>query len=187
MKKTIILAAAAALLAACGAKEQPEQKPGTPEAQAAQPAPQAPAKAGAYTPKDTYFKLPAAAGGEVDLASYAGKPVMLMFFTETCPYCRAAGPYLEKLYKKYSAKGLGVVGVCLQPNADAPKAFAKDLGITFPLAYKGRDLARTFKTQGVPYIFVLDSRHEVYDVWEGYDPSFNDSIEKTVERVLPKK
>lgn len=179
MKHTIFtLAAAALMLASCGKKDQP----------APQDQPQAGAQAGAaYEKKDTYFKLPAAAGGYIDLASYAGKPVFLLFFTETCPYCRKAAPEIEKLYLKYGPRGMNFVGICLDGTADAPKNFAKDLGVTFPLAYDGLQVSRRYRTQGVPYLFMLDRTHKIYDVWEGYDDSYLPQIVKTIESQLDGK
>lgn len=187
--KRIILAAVLLTAAACGKKEQPA--PAAPaEAQAAQPAPakNAPGKAApAYRRTDAYFRLPSASGGEIDLASYAGRPVLLMFFTETCPFCRKAAPFIERMHKKYAAKGLAVVGICLEESKEAPLAFAKSLGVTFPLAYDGRELSREYRTQGVPYIYMLDRSHEKYDVWEGYDPSYDASIDSTAERLIARK
>ena len=82
MKKIIMpLAAALICFAACGRKEQPAPQPAgqiTQTATIEKPVP-------GYNKKSTYFKLPNAAGGEIDLASYAGKSVVVMFFTETCP------------------------------------------------------------------------------------------------------
>ncbi|MCX5785796.1 MAG: TlpA family protein disulfide reductase [Elusimicrobia bacterium] len=137
-----------------------------------------------YIRKAHYFKLPAANGGEIDLAAYAGKTVMVMFFTESCPYCRKAAPFLEKVYKTYSSKGLNIIGICIQENADAPKAFAHDLGLTFPLAYKGGPIYRKYEAQGVPFIYLLDKSHEVYEVWQGYSPEYDAEIIKNVERAL---
>jgi peroxiredoxin len=176
MKKIILpIAVYALLLASCGRKEEPVQQPSSG------------APAGAYEQKDTYFKLPSAAGGEIDLASYAGKPVLVFFFTETCPYCRKAAPDMEKLYLKYGPFGLNFVGICLDDDADAPKNFAKDLGVTFPLAYGGLQVSRRYRTQGVPYIFLLDPSHKIYDVWEGYDESYLPQIQKTAEKLLDGK
>ena len=180
MKKTLLAITAALALAACG-KEQPAQ-----ETPAAQPAASDQAAAG-YAKKDTYFRLPDAAGGEIDLASYAGKPVIVMFFTETCPYCRKAGPFIQKVYSAYGPKGLGVVGVCVQDSAKPALGYAKDLGVTFPLAYKGGDLSRKYRTQGVPYIYLLNAEHDIYDVWEGYDAQYDQPIISAVEKLLAKK
>ncbi|PKM98017.1 MAG: hypothetical protein CVU79_05575 [Elusimicrobia bacterium HGW-Elusimicrobia-3] len=182
MKNFMIpLAASALLLAACGKKEQPaaQAEPQAEQVQAAR-------ADGGYTRKETYFKLPNAAGGEIDLAAYAGKPVLVMFFTETCPYCRKAAPFIQKVHASHGP-GLGVVGICVQDSAQAAKNFAQDFGTTFPLAYKGKGISRNYRTQGVPYIYLLDKGHEVYDVWEGYDPQYDDSILKAVETVLAGK
>ena len=137
-----------------------------------------------YTRKSTYFKLPNTNGGEIDLAAYAGKPVMVMFFTENCPYCRKAAPFLEKVYRAYAPKGLNMIGICIQENADAPKAFGNELGITFPLAYKGGPVFRKYKAQGVPFIYLLDKNHEIYEVWEGYSSEYDIEIVKNVKRIL---
>lgn len=184
MKKTLLsLSAAALLLAACGKKEQPApaaegQVAGTVQATETGKA------AGAYEKKDTYFRLPAAAGGELDLAAYAGKPVLVMFFTETCPYCRKAAPAIESLHKKYGAKGLNTLGVCIQEEPQAALDFGKSLGVTFPLAYKGRAAYKNYKAQGVPYIYLLDGRHVINNVWEGFDDSYEPEMVKSIEAVL---
>ncbi|MBI5743053.1 MAG: redoxin domain-containing protein [Elusimicrobia bacterium] len=168
MKRTLLIIAAATLsLAACSKKAE------------------TPAPAGETV---TYFKLPlAAGGGDLDLAAYAGKPVMLMFFTETCPYCRKAGPAVEKLNKTFGPKGLNVMGICIQDDAQAALNFGKSLGITFPLAYNGRPVYKAYKAQGVPYIYLLDKTHKIYNVWEGYDESYDPEMVKAITALLAKK
>lgn len=185
MKKTLFsLAAASLLLAACGKKEQP-----APETQAQAVTGEAKiAPAAAYSKGDTYFKLPlATAKGDLDLADYAGKPVLFMFFTETCPFCRKAAPAVENLHKTYGPKGLNVMGICIQEDPEAAVNFAKSLGVTFPLAYKGRPVYKAYKAQGVPYIYLLDRQHKLYDVWEGYDHAYDAPMTKAVEALLAKK
>jgi len=142
---------------------------------------------GAYVKKETYFKLPAAAGGEIDLANYAGKPVIVMFFSETCPYCRKAAPHLEALFQTYKGKGLAVIGISIEDNAEAPKRFAADLGTTFPMAYNGREPYKQYRAQGVPYIFLLNREHNVKTVWPGYTESFDAQLVSAVESVLAEK
>ena len=146
-----------------------------------------PAKAAAYEKKETYFKLNNAAGGVIDLASYAGKPVLVLFFTETCPFCRKAGPAMEKLYKVYGPKGLNLVGISLEDTPGGALNYAKSLGVTLPLAYDGGEIAAHYRAQGVPYIYALDNQHKIYDVWEGYDSSYDPQIEKTIKDLLAKK
>lgn len=185
MKNRLLTIAALALaLAACGKEEQPAPEPGGTSVTAQAPV----TSAAAYDKKETYFSLPLASGqGTLDLAAYAGKPVMFMFFTETCPFCRKAAPAVERLHKTYGPKGLNVMGICIQDDPQAAIEFAKSLNVTFPLAYKGRAVYKAYKAQGVPYIYLLDKNHKVYDVWEGYDASYDPMMLKAVETVLAKK
>lgn len=141
-----------------------------------------------YQKRATYFNLPlAAGGGNLDLSDYAGKPVMFMFFTETCPFCRKAAPTIEAMHRTYGSKGLNVMGICIQEDPEAALNFAKSLGVTFPLAYKGRPVYKAYKAQGVPYIYLLDREHKVYDVWEGYDHAYDAPMTEAVEALLAKK
>lgn len=133
------------------------------------------------------FRVPGAKGGEIDLSAYAGKPVLFMFFTEGCPYCRIAGPALEKLSKNYGPKGLTVIGVSIEEEKEAALNFAKDLNISFPLAYDGRDAYRAYRARGVPYIYLVDGDRKIYDVWEGYDESYAPMMKSAIETLLAAK
>ena len=143
-----------------------------------------PAAEGQAAEASASFKLPDYRGGDVDLAAYAGKPVMLMFFTETCPYCRKAAPFIKKLSDQYASKGLNTLGICVEDTAAPAAGFAKAFGLTFPIAYKGRDVAVQYKTQGVPYIFLLTKKHVVHNVWAGYDESFDKEIIEGIEEII---
>ena len=138
----------------------------------------------AYEKKETYFSLPNSAGGQVDLADYAWKPVLVMFFTETCPYCRKAAPFMNKMNKDYKASGLNVLGVSLNSDAVATDQFVKYYGMTFPVAYNGKQAARNYGAQGVPYIYLLKKDHTIFNVWAGYDPSFDEEIKSGIAEVL---
>ena len=179
----------------CKKNETPETKVGyaraetivqaAPASPAAAPA-VAPAKAPekAYVKNSSYFKLPNCKGGDIDLASYAGKPVMLIFFTETCPFCRKAAPFIETMYKTYSPKGLNVIGICVEASPSSAAGYVSAFGLTFPVAYGGGEVSRRYKTQGVPYIFILNKAHVIHNVWAGYDPEYDKPIIKGIEEVI---
>src|ERR1044072_1144820 len=59
-------------------------------------------------------------------------PVVVAFFKISCPVCQYAFPFLERLYKAYSGKGVTIVGVS-QDNAKNTAAFMKEFGVTFPM------------------------------------------------------
>jgi peroxiredoxin len=143
-----------------------------------------PEAAGAYTRKNTYFKLPDYKGGDIELSAYAGKPVMLMFFTEHCPFCRKAAPFIEGMNRQFSTKGLNVIGISLDEGSSSAAGFARDFKLSFPLAYKGRDAARRYNAQGVPFIYLLDKSHAIHRVWAGYDPEFDGAIQRGIEEII---
>jgi len=137
-----------------------------------------------YQRKNTWFQLPNASGGEIKLEYYKGKPVMIMFYTETCPYCRKAAPALEALHKKYSEKGLAVIGLCSESDKEAAIRFSQSLGTTFPMAYEAQRTARKYGVQGVPYIFLLDKNHEVAEVWPGFSSEYANEMENAINKAL---
>ena len=60
---------------------------------------------------------------------------MWVVFTGTwCPPCRDEYPLVERFYAQLHAKGLEVIGVHVREDAGVVQAFARQLGVTFPLA-----------------------------------------------------
>ncbi len=187
MKKTQILLITAVYTLAfgyygCKKAEVPVSETEAVEATAQAAAPAATTQA--YTRGETYFKLPDYKGGELDLASYSGKPVMLMFFTENCPYCRKAAPFIEQMNLKYASRGLRTIGICLENSASAAAGFVRDFSLTFPIAYKGQETARRYRAQGVPFIYLLTKKHVISNFWAGYDPQFDAPIRKGIEEII---
>jgi peroxiredoxin len=69
-----------------------------------------------------------------------GKVLLVRWWTDTCPYCRATSPALQTLHKEFSDRGLVVIGVFhpkpVPGQLDVPrvqKAVA-ERGFTFPVA-----------------------------------------------------
>ena len=177
---TAIVLPAALLAAGCGgAPEDGMEKAAEASVEAG------PAAAG-YVKGPTYFNLPDHKGGRLDLAAYAGRPVMVMFFTETCPYCRKAAPFVQSVNAEYGGRGLAVMAAAHEREAAPAGRFVKDFSITFPVAYDAAATARAYQTRGVPYLFLLDREHKVYNLWAGYDPSFDKEIKASIEEVLGK-
>jgi peroxiredoxin len=92
-------------------------------------------------------------GGETfNLSDHEGKVVMVFFFGNTCPSCRAVGSIIESaIYQEYMDDSGNLVAVGIDTwnsssNESSVAGFKNTTGITFPLAIKGGDVAVNYKT-----------------------------------------
>jgi peroxiredoxin len=72
-------------------------------------------------------------GSDLSLASLKGKVVLLNFWATWCLECRPEMPAFERLHREFSAQGLAVVGINAREETSTIRAYAKELGLTFPL------------------------------------------------------
>ena len=84
-------------------------------------------------------------GQVVKLSQYKGKPVVLEFFSTTCPHCQKSAESLEKTLRAYSAKGVQVIAVSTveDQRKDFPE-FRKKYGATYPMGTIGNQEAYRF-------------------------------------------
>jgi len=73
------------------------------------------------------------------LEQLRGRPVLVRWWTDTCPFCATSMPVLETLHRTYGPRGLAVLGVFHPKPAaavdDARVRRAADrFGVTFPIA-----------------------------------------------------
>lgn len=74
--------------------------------------------------------------GQKLLSDYRGKVVALEFIYTTCPHCQAASRLMTKLQQEYGARGLQVIDVAVNPNADLlVENFARDFQVGFPVGW----------------------------------------------------
>ncbi|MHB8892581.1 MAG: TlpA family protein disulfide reductase [Candidatus Limnocylindrales bacterium] len=77
--------------------------------------------------------LPKVGGGTIDLASLKGKPVWVNFMATWCPPCVDELPLMVGFATRYEATGLVVIAVDVREDEAAVDAFAKQIGVTFPV------------------------------------------------------
>ena len=79
------------------------------------------------------FALKSLDGQDFSLAESLKKgPVVLAFFKVSCPVCKFAFPFLERLYQRYHTENVTFLGVS-QDNVSSSREFAKDFGVSFPI------------------------------------------------------
>ncbi|MBV9266777.1 MAG: TlpA family protein disulfide reductase [Acidobacteriaceae bacterium] len=141
------------------------------------------------------FKIP----GKPDqlLSQYRGKVVALEFIFTTCPHCQAASKYMTKMQADYGARGLQVIDVAINPNADLlVENFAKDMQVNFPVGWATADQMEAFMGFGnaryvVPQLALIDRQGNIH--WQtpatSNDPAWEkvmnqDAIRQHIEQLL---
>ena len=106
-------------------------------------------QAGVAAPDVTLTTL---SGETFRLSDYRGKVVVLNFWATWCPPCRLEIPHFVDLYEAYKDQGVVVVGVSLDRGGTAVvQAFARQHGITYPVAMASGEVVRAFsRLQGIP-------------------------------------
>lgn len=91
----------------------------------------------------------------IDGALSAG-PVVLGIYKSSCQGSKAMFPMLERLHKRYSDKGLTVLGVA-QDSANVTRSFARRYGITFPIIIDPDNytISRAFDIFATPTVFLI--------------------------------
>ncbi len=108
------------------------------------------------------FALPVYGGGGnglVDLRALRGHPVLLNFWSESCPPCRVEMPYLERTYAQYGAHGaFALLGIDQADPKEDIAPFGKVFQITYPLLFdKGGAVNAAYGVTAIPTTYFIDS------------------------------
>ena len=114
------------------------------------------------------FALPDAVhGGVISSNDLIGRPMLVMFLCNHCPYVKHVEQQLGQLARDYSGSPLAVVAICsndveVQP-ADGPDGLrdqAQRAGFIFPyLVDEAQDIAHAFTAACTPDLFLYDPAH----------------------------
>jgi len=124
------------------------------------------------------FSLKGLDGKDYSLPALLQKgSVIAAFFKISCPVCQFTFPFLERLYSRYGGDGVTFLGIS-QDNARDTKEFAREYGVTFPMALddKGYLASNAFGLTNVPTIFLIDPDGEVRVSSMGFDKNDLETI-----------
>lgn len=105
-------------------------------------------------------------GGSIDLRALRGHPVILNFWSESCPPCRTEFPYLERTYAQYGAQGqFALLGINQADPKDDIARFGAGFHITYPLLFdKGGVTNGDYSVTAIPTTYFIDSNGIVRSV-----------------------
>ncbi len=105
------------------------------------------------------FSAPKPNGEQLALNDVLGKVTLVDFWAAWCRPCRAENPNVVKVYNKYKDKGLSILGVSLDRNAnDWIKAIETD-GLTWHHVSNVKyfdEIAKLYNVDAIPASFILD-------------------------------
>ena len=89
------------------------------------------------------------------------KFTIIDFWASWCEPCRKEMPFMRQLFTDYKEKGLGIIGISLDSQADDWQKAITDLKTEWMQLsdLKGRDAAaaNAFRVSSIPYMVVVDS------------------------------
>ncbi len=108
------------------------------------------------------FTLKDLKGQEVSLGSLRDRPVLLVFGTTWCPYCREEIPRIKEIYRQGSGKKLEVLNIYINEEQPKVAAFAARHDLPYPvlLDRDGR-VADRYQVRGVPMLVLLDRQGKI--------------------------
>ena len=135
--------------------------------------------------------LPSLSGFQLDgtLPSLRGKIVWLDFCASWCGPCRASFPVMDRIYNKYKARGLVVLGVSVDDDAQKWQSFVEKTGVTFPVVRDAQHkLVSSAGIENMPTSFLIDATGHIVAVYHGFKGAETEAaVEQEIESLLKGK
>ncbi len=140
------------------------------------------------------------AGKRLDQSSleFKGKPIIIDIFGTWCPNCHDEAPVLEKLYRKYRAQGLEIVGLAYEYSDDTARnlrqigIYRAKYGLSYPLLLAGttaegqiaKTLPQLVNFGAFPTSIFIDRSGHVHAILAGFSgPSTGDKYQQVQQRM----
>lgn len=121
------------------------------------------------------------------LADYRGDVVLLNLWATWCGPCVVEMPSIQRLYDRYRAQGLRVVGVSVDdpPFADRVRAFVTEHRITFDILHEGSGtIERDYRSRGLPATYVIGRDGRIRIIRQGATDWDSPAHRAVIEQLL---
>lgn len=128
---------------------------------------------GAAAPAFTLQRLDG--NGNVSLASFRGRPVVLNFWASWCEPCKSEARVLQRDWARYRRRGVVFLGVDYHDLAPDARRFVRRHALTFPMLEDGSgSVTGSYGISQVPETYVLSRQGRVVAHLAGpiTDPGF---------------
>lgn len=116
------------------------------------------------------FSLPDVVSGKtISRSNYEGKPLLVMFICQHCPFVKHIKGELTLLGKDYLNTDLAIIAISANDAEkfpdDAPeslKAMAIELDLKYPVCYdESQEVAKAYTAACTPDFFLFDAKHKL--------------------------
>lgn len=111
--------------------------------------------------KPVVMTFDAVGGGQIRLADFRGKPLVLLFFTTWCVVCQVQVARLQPVRAALGNHLVAVLAVSLDLQRRLVPPFIRAAGFNFPVAYGHPSMVRRSPLgpiRGVPRTFIFDAK-----------------------------
>jgi peroxiredoxin len=127
------------------------------------------------------FALPDTSGKLVFLENFAGKPIVVIFFSPRCGECVEEVPILKELYQQYHDK-VNFIAVGIKYENEI-RHFVKEHEIPFPVVIDTSLLvSKRFKVHWLPRIVIFDGNGKI--IFEHESKLEKDAFEEAIQKAL---
>ncbi|MBN1382426.1 MAG: TlpA family protein disulfide reductase [Deltaproteobacteria bacterium] len=96
-------------------------------------------------------------GRNFKLSDFKGRPILLIFSTTWCGYCRSEIPHFKNIYSTYKAKGLEVVNIDINESKEKVARFAERYNLPYRVVIDtDGTVAENYYVRGVPSMALVD-------------------------------
>lgn len=97
-------------------------------------------------------------GGRFDPAQAQGKPLLVYWWSSTCPFCALQSPSMDAFWKAQRARGLQMLALSIDRKAADAGDYLKKKGYEFPAAWASPAWREAFpKPKGLPVTLLAGS------------------------------
>jgi len=132
------------------------------------------------------FTLRTMGGGpNLRLQEQRGRVVLVNFWATWCGPCRQEMPHLNRLYEKYRASGLVLLGVNIDDDTRVAADVAAKLHVNFPvLLDTDKTVSRLYDMSTMPSTVVIDREGRVRYIHRGYRDGYEATYDQQIRELL---
>ena len=130
------------------------------------------------------FSLRDVNGQERKLSEFKDKVVIIDFWATWCPPCRQEIPHFIDLYSQYKDKGLEIIGIALDGNAErvVPR-FVTENNINYTVLLGNQDAGDLYGgIAAIPTTFIVDKEGKIRKKYIGYNEK--EVFERDIKELL---